>query len=131
MEGEGARPGLTWLRGHRFCDHHDAVADAAKHAIENPFLHPMLGERQILVTLVILTVLGAVFLKGFTEAIGLATAAAVPYLALNLVVLMQEEETQIVRQWRKSSASERRWSASCQNYCPSCASAARSGASDN
>jgi hypothetical protein len=28
-----------------------------------------------------------VFLKGFNEAIGLATAAAVPYLALNLVVL--------------------------------------------
>lgn len=62
-------------------------ADAAKHAIENPFLHPVLGEHQILVTLVILTVLGAVSLKGFREAIGLATAAAVPYLALNLVVL--------------------------------------------
>jgi hypothetical protein len=64
-----------------------SAADAAKHAIENPFLKPVLGERQILVTLVILTVLGAVFLKGFREAIGLATAAAVPYLALNLVVL--------------------------------------------
>ena len=64
-----------------------SAADAAKHAIENPFLHPFLGERQILVTLVILTVLGAVFLKGFKEAIGLATVAAVPYLALNLIVL--------------------------------------------
>ena len=64
-----------------------SAADAAKHAIENPFLHPVLGERQILVTLVILTVLGVVFLKGFREAIGLATVAAVPYLALNLVVL--------------------------------------------
>jgi hypothetical protein len=64
-----------------------SAADAAKHAIENPFLQPVLGERQILITLVIVTVLGAVFLKGFREAIGLATAAAVPYLALNLVVL--------------------------------------------
>jgi len=64
-----------------------SAADAAKHAIENPFLHPMLGERQILVTLVILTVLAIVFLKGFSEAIGLAAAAALPYLALNLVVL--------------------------------------------
>ena len=64
-----------------------SAADAAKHAIENPFLHPMLGEHQILVTLVILTVLAAVFLKGFHEAIGLATAAAVPYLVLNLIVL--------------------------------------------
>jgi hypothetical protein len=64
-----------------------SAADAAKHAIENPFLHPVLGEHQILITLAILTVLGAVFLKGFNEAIGLAAVAAVPYLALNLVVL--------------------------------------------
>jgi hypothetical protein len=64
-----------------------SAADAAKHAIENPFLHPVLGEQQSLVTLAILTVLAAVFLKGFNEAIGLATAAAVPYLVLNLVVL--------------------------------------------
>ena len=62
-------------------------ADAAKHAIENPFLHGILGERQILVTLGILVALAAVFLKGFSEALGLAAAAALPYLALNLVVL--------------------------------------------
>src|SRR5262249_47996344 len=41
----------------------------------------------VLITLVILAVLAAVFLKGFTEAIGVATAAAVPYLLLNLIVL--------------------------------------------
>ena len=64
-----------------------SAADAAKHAIENPFLHPLLGEHQILVTLVILAVLAVVFLKGFNEAIGLATAAALPYLVLNLIVL--------------------------------------------
>src|SRR5262245_1609200 len=64
-----------------------SAADAAKHAIENPYLHPVLGEHQILVTLVILAVLAAVFLKGFNEAIGLAAAAALPYLALNLIVL--------------------------------------------
>jgi len=64
-----------------------SAADAAKHAVENPYLHPVLGDHQILVTLAILTVLAAVFLKGFGEAIGLAAAAAVPYLALNLVVL--------------------------------------------
>src|SRR4030095_2979390 len=62
-------------------------ADAAKHAIENPFLHEVLAEHQILVTLAILAVLAVVFLKGFSEAIGLASAAALPYLALNLVVL--------------------------------------------
>src|SRR5258705_359052 len=64
-----------------------AAADAGKHAIENPFLHLVLGEHQILVTLAILAVLAMVFLKGFNEAIGLAAAAAVPYLALNLIVL--------------------------------------------
>jgi len=64
-----------------------SAADAAKHAIENPFLHEAIGEHQILVTLVILVVLAAVFLKGFSEAIGLAAAAALPYLALNVIVL--------------------------------------------
>jgi hypothetical protein len=64
-----------------------SAADAAMHAIENPFLHPVLGEHQILVTLAILAVLAVVFLRGFMEAIGLAAAAALPYLALNLVVL--------------------------------------------
>ena len=64
-----------------------SAADAAKHAVENPFLHALIGDHQMLVTLAILVVLAAVFLKGFKEAIGLAAAAAVPYLALNLVVL--------------------------------------------
>ena len=64
-----------------------SAADAAKHAIENPFLEPLLGHHQMAVTLVILAVLALVFLKGFKEAIGLAAAAALPYLALNLVVL--------------------------------------------
>jgi hypothetical protein len=64
-----------------------SAADAAKHAIENPFLTGFLGDHQILVTLAILLVLAIVFLKGFSEAIDLAAAAALPYLALNLVVL--------------------------------------------
>jgi hypothetical protein len=64
-----------------------SAADAAKHAIENPLFHGVLGEHQVLITLMILAVLATVFLKGFKEAIGLAAAAALPYLALNLVVL--------------------------------------------
>jgi hypothetical protein len=64
-----------------------SAADAATHAIENPFLQGYLGHHQILVTLVFLVLLAGLFLRGFKEAIGLATFAAVPYLALNLVVL--------------------------------------------
>jgi hypothetical protein len=64
-----------------------SAADATKHAIENPFFHSVLGDHPILITISILTVLAGVFLRGFREAIGLAAAAALPYLALNLVVL--------------------------------------------
>ena len=66
-----------------------SAADAATHAIDNPFLHAVTGEHQILITLLILVVLAFVFLIGFREAIGLAAAAAVPYLVLNLIVLLR------------------------------------------
>ncbi len=64
-----------------------SAADAAKHAVENPFLQGYLGDHQVLITLAILTLLAVLFLRGFKEAIGLATFAAIPYLALNLIVL--------------------------------------------
>ena len=64
-----------------------SAADAAKHAVENPFLHPLLGDHQVLITLGLLTALALVFLKGFNEAIGVASAASIPYLLLNVVVL--------------------------------------------
>jgi hypothetical protein len=64
-----------------------SAADAAKHAVENPFLTGALGDHQLLVTLGILVVVAMVFLTGFREAIGLATMAAVPYLVLNVIVL--------------------------------------------
>jgi hypothetical protein len=66
-----------------------SAADAAKHAIENPLLQNALGEHQVIVTLVILVALAVVFIVGFREAIGLATAAAIPYLALNVIVLLR------------------------------------------
>ena len=64
-----------------------SAADAAQHAIENPFLHPYLGDARMAITIGLLTLLTAVFLRGFTEAIGLATIVAIPYLLLNVVVL--------------------------------------------
>jgi hypothetical protein len=64
-----------------------SASDAALHATENPYLHPLLGDASLPVTLVLLALLAAVFLKGFAEAIELATAVCVPYLLLNIVVL--------------------------------------------
>lgn len=63
-----------------------SAADAAEHAVHNPLLHGLLGGHQLLVTCALLVLLAAVFLKGFTEAIGVATALCIPYLLLNAVV---------------------------------------------
>jgi hypothetical protein len=62
-----------------------SAADAAAHAIRNPFTPDFL-KSQMGITLFILAVLGAIFLKGFKEAIGIAVALVGVYLALNAVV---------------------------------------------
>ena len=64
-----------------------SASDAARHATQNPYLHPLLGDANLRLTLVLLALLAAVFLKGFAEAIELATAVCVPYLVLNVIVL--------------------------------------------
>lgn len=64
-----------------------SASDAARHATENPYLHPVLHDAQITVTLALLALLAAIFLKGFKEAIELATAVCVPYIVLNAIVL--------------------------------------------
>ncbi|MGI8961212.1 MAG: hypothetical protein ACR2IV_15885 [Bryobacteraceae bacterium] len=66
-----------------------SAADAATHATENPYLHPFLHDARMTVTLVLLALLALVFLKGFKEAIRLATAVCVPYLLLNVIVLFR------------------------------------------
>lgn len=65
-----------------------SAADAARHAAANNWLRPVLGQDRMAITLVLLILLAAVFLAGFREAIEVAMLAAVPYLALNLVVLL-------------------------------------------
>ena len=62
-------------------------ADATAHIIENPYAPHFLHNREVLVTLVLIAALGAVFLKGFKEAIGLAVALVVVYIGLNLIVI--------------------------------------------
>src|ERR1700690_753979 len=61
-----------------------SASDAARHATENPYLHPLLGHANLRVTLILLALLAAVFLRGFKEAIELATAVCIPYLLLNV-----------------------------------------------
>ena len=63
-----------------------SAADATEHIIHNPFVPPAL-DHPVGVTLVLLAGLGAVFLKGFREAIGLAVVIVFVYLGLNVVVL--------------------------------------------
>jgi amino acid permease len=63
-----------------------SAADSAAHIIENPFV-PRAIDHQILVTLILLGVLGAVFLKGFKEAIGIAVFVVAAYMILNGVLL--------------------------------------------
>jgi hypothetical protein len=62
-------------------------SDAAAHITENPFVAEYLGGREILITLVLVVVLGAIFLKGFREAVGVAVVVVGAFLLLNLVVV--------------------------------------------
>ncbi|MFC5666585.1 amino acid transporter [Kitasatospora misakiensis] len=65
-----------------------SAADATAHLVENPHLHDALTGKQVLITLVLVALLGGVFLKGFSEAIGLAVVLVAVYLALNVVVVV-------------------------------------------
>src|SRR5437773_5658423 len=62
-----------------------SAADASAHVLENPFVPRFLDGAQVAVTLLLIVLLGAVFLKGFKEAIGIAVALVAVYLALNAV----------------------------------------------
>jgi hypothetical protein len=83
-----------------------SAADASAHALENPFAPGFLHGQQVALTLLLITLLAAVFLKGFSEAIGIAVALVSVYLALNLVVVVVAllhvlGHPQIVVDWRR------------------------------
>ncbi|MSO56981.1 MAG: amino acid transporter [Acidobacteria bacterium] len=61
-------------------------ADATAHIIHNPFV-PAAFDHPVGVTLVLLAALGAIFLKGFKEAIGLAVAIVALYLVMNVAII--------------------------------------------
>jgi hypothetical protein len=62
-----------------------SAADAAAHFIHNPFA-PSWMKSQMVVTLLLLSILGAIFLKGFKEAINVAVLLVGVYLSLNAVI---------------------------------------------
>jgi len=63
-----------------------SAADATAHLIENPLV-PAWMDHPILVTLGLLFVLGAVFMRGFSEVIGIAVVIVAIYLVLNAIVV--------------------------------------------
>jgi hypothetical protein len=66
-----------------------SAADATAHIVENPFVagNTNFEHHRIIVTLVLIAALGAIFLRGFKEAIGIAVVLVAIYLTLNLVVV--------------------------------------------
>ncbi|MDQ0850462.1 hypothetical protein QFZ65_002400 [Arthrobacter sp. B3I9] len=64
-----------------------SAADASAHAIQNPLAPGWLQGLNVLVTLVLLALLAAVFLRGFKEAIGVAVVLVAVYLGLNVIVV--------------------------------------------
>ncbi len=66
-----------------------SAADATAHVLENPFVHDRLSflEHPVILTLLFITFLAAIFLKGFREAIGIAVVLVGLYILLNLITV--------------------------------------------
>lgn len=90
-------------------------ADAALHIVENPLVeHIFHHQGQLWVTLLLLALLTAVFLKGFSEAIGLAVAVGVPYIILNIVVVTRgfieiAQHPEALGNWKNAVAGTGDW----------------------
>jgi hypothetical protein len=81
-----------------------SAADATAHMIENPLV-PRVFDHPVGVTIALLIALGLIFLKGFSEALGLATLLVFSYIGLNLVVLTTSighviANPDVVQRWR-------------------------------
>lgn len=91
-----------------------SAADAAKHLIENPLFHhaPSFLHSQIGITLTMIMALGALFLKGVREVIGVAVAIVAVYLAMNVIVIsgglytLTQQPHYVSDWWSKLSSGE-------------------------
>ncbi|MFF4046517.1 amino acid transporter [Streptomyces chartreusis] len=88
-----------------------SAADASTHLVENPHLNSALHDKQMVITLTLVALLGAVFLKGFLEAIGVAVALVGIYLVLNAVVVVSGlyhvvTERHVVTDWTTALTAE-------------------------
>ncbi len=64
-----------------------SAADATAHIVENPITEHLAREHSVGITLFLVGILAAVFLKGFKEAIGIAVVLVIAFLVLNAVVI--------------------------------------------
>jgi hypothetical protein len=64
-----------------------SAADATAHAVENPFAPSWFHGNEVVITLVLVALLAAVFLRGFKEAINIAVVLVAVFLVLNAVVI--------------------------------------------
>ncbi len=64
-----------------------SAADASAHLIENPIIGDLIGT-PVEVTLVLIGILGALFLKGFREVVGVAVVIVGAYLTLNAMLIL-------------------------------------------
>jgi hypothetical protein len=83
-----------------------SAADATEHIVKNPFV-PAWMDHPLAVTLLLLAALGAIFLKGFREAIWVAVLLVVIYITLNVVILGYElvlllEHPVALADWKRS-----------------------------
>ena len=88
-----------------------SAADATAHLVENPYVPSALHGQEVVITLILLALLAAVFLRGFGEAIGIAVVLVVVYLSLNLVVVANAlwnviTAPELVTNWRNMLTTE-------------------------
>ncbi len=83
-----------------------SAADAAEHLIHNPLWHnsPEFLHSQVTLTMMLLVMLGAAFMRGFAEVIGLAVVIVAVYLTLNLILVEEclrylAGHTELVTHW--------------------------------